>query len=234
MSASKQERVLVVCPHCGHSQPEPRAAVSTVCKNCRRNYEVKDAPGPAPKAVEVAFERKQITCFECGKKVEVPATAQSSMCKWCSGYIDLQDYRIANATSRNFKTKGALALEPTGYLFNTETIVGDAVIKGRFIGKLVAERTLTIYTTAEIKGSFVAGHLIVPAKNRFRWKEPILAGSAEIAGELAANLQCEGTIILKSTARMFGDMFARDLVVEDGAVIVGNAQIGNPTRFNRK
>src|ERR1700733_5759883 len=177
MSASKQEKVLVACPHCGHSQPEPRAAVSTVCQKCRRHYLVKEALSPAPKAVEVAFERKQITCFECGKKLEVPATAQSSMCKWCSSYIDLQDYRIASATSRNFKTKGTLALEVTGYLFNTETIAGDAVIKGRFLGKLVAERTLTIYTTAEIKGSIAAGHLIVPAKNRFRWKEPIIAGS---------------------------------------------------------
>jgi cytoskeletal protein CcmA (bactofilin family)/DNA-directed RNA polymerase subunit RPC12/RpoP len=228
MPVSKQDKVLVACPHCGHSQLEPRAAVSTVCKECHRHYEVREALSPAPKAVEVAIERKQITCFECGKKLEVPATAQSSMCKWCSSYIDLQDYRIANATSRNFKTKGTLALDPTGYLFNTETIVGDAVIKGRFLGKLFAERTLTIYTTAEIKGSIASGHLIVPAKNRFRWKEPIIARSAEIAGELAGNLQCEGTIIIKSTARMFGDLHARDLVVEDGAVVVGNARIGNP------
>jgi cytoskeletal protein CcmA (bactofilin family) len=228
MPASKQEKVLVACPHCGHSQSEPRAVVSTVCKKCRRNYQVKEARSPASKAVEVAFERKRITCFECGQKLEVPATAQSSMCKWCSGYVDLRDYRIGNATSRNFKTKGALTLEATGYLFNTETTAGDAVIKGRFLGKLVAERTLTIYTSAEIKGSFAAGHFIIPAENRFRWKEPIVAGSAEIAGELAADLQCEGTITIKSTARMFGDMLARDLVVEGGAVVVGNARIGNP------
>ena len=217
---------MVACPHCGHSQPEPRAAFSTVCKKCRRNYQVKEALHPARKPVEVALERKQITCFECGQKLEVPATAQSSMCKWCSSHIDLQDYRITTAVSRNFKTKGAFALEATGYVFNTEVLVGDAVIKGRFLGKLVAERSLAIYSTAEIKGSFTSGRLIIPAANRFRWKEPIKVGSAEIAGELAANLQAEGTITLKSTARMFGDIQARNLVVEEGAVVVGVARIG--------
>jgi len=226
MAPSKPDKVLVACPHCGHSQPEPRAAVSTFCKNCRRHYDINEALNPPPKAVEASFARKRITCFECGREVEVPVTARSSMCKWCSSYIDLEDYRIANAASRNFKTKGTITLEATGYLFNTHTIAGDAVIKGRFIGELAAERSLAIYTSAHIKGHFATGRFIIPAANRFRWNEPIKAGSAEIAGELAANLQCEGTIILKSTARMFGDLRARDLVVEDGAVIVGHAQIG--------
>ena len=104
--------------------------------------------------------------------------------------------------------------------------MGDAVIKGRFLGKLTAERSLTIHTGAEIKGSFTAGRLIIPAANHFRWQEPIKVGSAEIAGELAADLRAEGTIILKATARMFGDIEAKDLVVEDGAVVVGHARIG--------
>jgi cytoskeletal protein CcmA (bactofilin family) len=105
--------------------------------------------------------------------------------------------------------------------------VGDAVIKGRFLGKLIAERSLAIYSTAEIKGTFKAARLIIPVANRFRWNETIKVGSAEIAGELAADLQVEGTIILKSTARLFGDMQAKDLVVEDGAVVVGGVRIGS-------
>ncbi len=228
MPASQQGKVLVACPHCGHSQEEPRAAFSTICKKCRRNFRVQEVLNHAPKAPEPAVERKAITCFECGRELEVPVSAQSSMCKWCSRHIDLQDYRITSAVSRNFKTKGAFALETTGYLFNTETVVGDAVIKGRFLGKLVAERSLAIYSTAEIKGNFTAGRLIIPAGNCFRWKEFIKVGSAEIAGELAANVQAGATITLKSTARMFGDMRARNLVVEEGAVVVGAARIGRP------
>ena len=231
MPASKQQdKVKVECPHCGHSQAEPRSGFSTICKKCGRNFRLQEAlkPAlkPARKAAGPAPERRHIRCFECGAELEAPVTAQSTMCKRCSRYIDLNDYRIANAVSKNFKTKGLFTLEPTGYVFNTEAVVGDAVIKGRFLGKLIAERSLAIYTTAEIKGSFTAGRLIIPAANQFRWREPIKVGSAEIAGELAADLLAKGTITLRATGRLFGDLEGGGLVVEEGAVVVGHARIG--------
>jgi len=226
MPASKQDNVLVACPHCGHEQPEPRAAFSTVCKKCRRHFHVQETPKPARKTVERAPERRRITCFDCGADLEVALSAESTMCKRCSSYVDLKDYHITNAVSKNFKTKGAFVLETKGYVFNTEAIVGDAVIKGRFLGKLVAERSLTIYSTAEFKGSFKTARLIIPAQNHFRWNEPINLSSAEIAGELAANLHARGTIVLKSTARLFGDVAAGGMVVHEGAVVVGQWRIG--------
>ena len=223
----------VACPHCGHSQKEPRTAISTNCRKCGGHFLLEEVLKPARKAPKSAPvrkttlpERRRISCFECGEELEVALTAQSTMCKRCSQYIDLKDYHIANAVSKNFKTKGSFALEPTGYVFNTEAIVGDAVIKGRFLGKLITEGSLTLYTTAEIKGSFKTARLIIPAANHFRWKEQIKAGSAEIAGELTANLRAEGTIVVRGTGRLFGDVEAGGLVVEDGAVVVGRMKIG--------
>ncbi|MEK7707600.1 MAG: polymer-forming cytoskeletal protein [Verrucomicrobiota bacterium] len=228
MPASAPDKVLVACPHCGHHQAEPRTAFSTVCKKCRRHFHVQEVLNPAPKAVERAPERRRVSCFDCGAELEVVVSAESTMCKRCGRYVDLKDYHIANAVSKNFKTKGAFVVEPKGYVFNTEAVVGDAVIKGRFLGKLIAEGSLTLYSTAEFKGSFKAGRLMIPAENHFRWKEPIRVGSAEIAGELVANLDAERTIVLKSTARMFGDLRAENLVIEDGAIVVGNMRIGLP------
>ena len=113
------------------------------------------------------------------------------MCKRCSRYVDLKDYRINSAVSKNFKTKGSFIIEPKGYVFNTEAIVREAVIKGRFLGKLTVDQ-LTIYSTAEI------------------------------AGELVNDLHVDGTAVVKATARLFGTLEARNLVVEDGAVVVGS------------
>ena len=233
MPAKKQDKVLLTCPHCGHQQAESREAFSTICKKCRQHLRVQDILNPPKKAAERGPRRKRITCFECGTELEIPASAESTMCKRCSQYVDLHDYRITSAAAKNFKTKGTLVVELKGYVFNTESIVGDAVIKGKFHGKLVAHGSLTIYSTADIKGSLVAAHLIIPADNYFRWPDPIKVGSAEIAGELAANLRAEETIMLKSTARFFGNVDARDLVIEDGAVVVGKMQIG-PRRANQQ
>lgn len=226
MPAKPQDKVLVTCPHCGHQQPEPPSAISSVCKKCGQHLRVQEILHPAPKAAEKGPERKHITCFECGADLEVPVSAESTMCKRCSRYVDMKNYVINSAVSKNFKTKGSFVIDPKGYVFNTEATVSDAVIKGRFLGKLFAQNSLTVYSTAEIKGSFKTPHLIIPATNNFRWPEPIQIKSAEIAGELAANLVVEETVVLKSTARLFGDLKAKNLVMEDGAILVGHLQIG--------
>jgi cytoskeletal protein CcmA (bactofilin family) len=167
-----------------------------------------------------------VTCFECGAELEVPTTAESTMCKRCSRYVDLKDYHIISAISKNFKTRGAFVIEPKGYVFNSETFAGDAVVKGRFLGKLYAERSLTIHSGADIKGTITAGRLVIPPENHFRWKDLLKVGSADIAGELVANLNAKGTILLKATARLFGNLEAGGLLVEEGAVVVGDLRIG--------
>ncbi|MGB7768944.1 MAG: polymer-forming cytoskeletal protein [Verrucomicrobiia bacterium] len=229
MPAKKQDKVLLTCPHCGHQQAEPRAAFSTICKQCGQHLRVQEILHPPRKAAAPAPDQKNITCFECGAELVIPASAESTMCKRCSQYVDLHDYHITSALAKNFKTKGAFTVELKGYVFNTESIVGDAVIKGKFHGKLVAKGSLTIYSTADLKGSLTAAHLIIPAENHFRWPDPIKVGSAEIAGELAASLHAQGTVVLQATARLFGNVDANDLVVEDGAVVVGKMQIGPRT-----
>ena len=227
MPETKQDKVLVACPHCGHQQPEPRGAFSTNCKKCGRHFRVQDVLHPVARVPERALDLRRITCFECGAELDVPASAESTMCKRCSRYVDLHDYQIAAGISKNFKTKGRFVVEPKGYVFNTETLAGDVIIKGKFHGKLIAERSLTIYSTAEIKAGLTVAHLIIPAENHFRWPECLNVGSAEIAGELAASLHAIGTVTLKSTARFFGNVDAGHLAVEAGAVIVGKMNIGS-------
>jgi cytoskeletal protein CcmA (bactofilin family) len=226
MPAGAHNEVQVVCTRCGHPQPVPPTAFSAVCKKCGQYLRVQELLHPRPKPAAPALAQKRVTCFECGAELEVAASAESTMCKRCSSYVDMHDYRINSAVSRNFKTKGAFVVEPKGYVFNTDALVGDAVLKGRFLGKLSAERSLTIYSTAEIKGSFKTSRLIIPAANHFRWPEPVKTGSAEIAGELVADLEVVGAFVLRSGARFFGNAQASDLIVEDGAVVVGNLRIG--------
>ena len=210
MPAKKQDKVLLTCPHCGHQQTESRDGLFHHLQEMRTTpARPGNSASAAARRRHAAPKQKHITCFECGAELVIPASAESTMCKRCSQYVDLHDYRITTAIAKNFKTKGAFIVELKGYVFNTESIVGDAVIRGKFHGKLAALGSLTIYSTADIKGSLTAAHLIIPAENHFRWPDPIKVGSAEIAGELAANLRAQDTVTLKSTARFFGNVDAK-------------------------
>jgi cytoskeletal protein CcmA (bactofilin family) len=211
-------------------QQEPRAAISTNCRECGQYYQVQDALRPRKQTREAKPEQKQITCFDCGAELQVALGAESTMCKRCSSYVDLHDYRITSTVSKNFRTKGAFVVEAKGYVMNTEALVGDAVIKGRLLGKLDARHSLTLFTGAEIKGSFTTARLIIPASEHFAWAAPIRVGSAEISGELVADLRADDTIYLRSTARLFGNVRARAMVVEPGAVVVGTLRIGSATK----
>ena len=216
----------MACPKCGHIQPEPRTAYSTICKSCREHFRVQEALRPAARPVHQTIEQRRIRCFQCGTELEVSKAAASTMCKRCSSHVDLADYQISQTFSKSFRTHGRLVLEEKGYLLNTESLVGTALLKGRLIGRLTTEGALEIHSTATIKGTLLPGQLVIPAGHHFRWLHPLNVRDAEIAGELAADLVGTGTIVLKSTARMFGSVAAANLVVESGAVFVGAARIG--------
>jgi cytoskeletal protein CcmA (bactofilin family) len=235
----KQDKVLVACPKCGHAQSEPAAAYSSVCKKCRQYFRLEDvlrgaADKPRPgngsstKAAPASrpHEVRHVTCFQCGTELEVSPSAQSTMCKRCSSHLDLRDYQISSAVSKNFRTHGRFVIEEGGYVFNTETFAADVVIKGRFLGKLNAYHSLEIHRNAEIKGTFQTGKLVIPAGSVFRWPETITPDGADISGELIASVKSSGKVVLRSTARLFGNLEARELVVESGAVVVGTVKVG--------
>lgn len=219
------EKVSVTCPHCGQAQLEPRDGYSTVCKKCRQHFRIDGKPTAKVIPDKKRFATRQVACFQCGTPLEVALEAESTMCKRCSSHVDLRDYEINQAVSKNFRTYGTFVVGEKGYVFNTEVEVGDAVLKGRFLGKLHAHRTLTLHPSAEFKGTFKAGLLIIPAGTHLHWKTALTVENLEVAGELVTNVKIPGAVRLKSTGRLFGDVEATDLVVEAGAVLVGNVKI---------
>jgi len=223
----KPDKVSVTCPHCGQVQLEPRDGYSTVCRKCRQHFRIEDALRPKAAAEQKHHDTQQVTCFQCGTMLAVAAGAESTMCKRCSAHIDLRDYTINQAVSKNFRTHGSFTIGEKGYVFNTEAEVGDAVIKGKFLGKLNAHRTFTLYAPTEFKGSFKAGLFILPAGIKFLWAKPLEVHSVDIAGELVANVHVPGTVLLRATAHLFGDIEAANLIMEPGAVLVGQVKIGS-------
>ena len=226
----KAEKITVPCPKCGHAQKEPASAYSSVCKKCGQHFRIQEGlearasqiPKPGPATTK---ETRRVTCFKCGTDLDVPVTAQSTMCKRCSSHVDLKDYEIRNTVSKNFKTKGRFSLEQGGCLLNTDSIAGEFILRGKVLGKIVAE-SLEVYDSGEIKGHFQASKLIIPAGNHFRWAETIFLRSALIEGELVGNLVAEGSVSIRGSARVFGNITAGAIAMESGAVVVGQMRIG--------
>jgi cytoskeletal protein CcmA (bactofilin family) len=170
--------------------------------------------------------QQTVICFDCGTVLAVAVGAQSTMCKKCSAHLDLCDYDIHTTVYRRFRTKGRLSITEKGCLHGTDVVVGNAILKGKFVGKLQVEGALSLYSSAEVKGEFSADKLVIPAGEHVRWPFPLEVRAAEILGELTADIRAATSVVLRQSARLFGNIHALHLVVEKGAVFVGSAFTG--------
>jgi cytoskeletal protein CcmA (bactofilin family) len=227
MPPSKLDRIPVTCPRCGHCQLEPRTAYSSICRACHQHFRLDQVQRLSALPAKPQLELRRVRCFQCGADLAVPVAAASTICKRCRCHVDLADYRVTQTVSKKFRTHGRLVIEEKGHIFDSDALVGEAVVKGRFIGKLYAEGLLEIHSSANIKGTLAAGRLVIPVGHHFRWPGALPVEAADISGELVSSLQASGTVQLRATSRFFGEVQAGNLVVECGAVLVGAARIGD-------
>jgi cytoskeletal protein CcmA (bactofilin family) len=209
----------VSCPTCGGNHEGSAECLFALDERFGDRWRAGLVSGWQPRQESVA-------CFDCGTHLNVAVGAQSTMCKKCSSYIDLCDYNVEATVYKRFRTAGCLTVAERAAVHDTDALVGDAILKGRFIGKLKVQGSLTLYSTAQIKGKFKADKLVIPAGELIRWPGTLEVGSADVSGEVVGDLRAAASIVLRPTARLFGNIRALHLVVERGAVFVGSPFTG--------
>jgi len=83
---------------------------------------------------------------------------------------------------------------------------GNIIVKGSVAGSVHTSRHLSVETGARIMAN-------------------VRAGSAKVAGEVKGNVKVKDSLELTSTARVVGDIEAKILVVEAGALILGKVSM---------
>jgi cytoskeletal protein CcmA (bactofilin family) len=214
------------CPHCGAGQDVPRDAISGTCTACYRHLRIEELLNPKPR-VERAVAVRNVQCLECRTAIAVAPEAVSCWCPKCSKHLDLSDRTIAGTVCREVSTLGTLTLEKSGCLVNCRAVVGAARLAGRFEGSLWVEGALEIAGTARVKGTLRhVGTLKILAGAAFAWPEPVTVSSADIGGDVSGSLTAAGVVRLRPGGRFRGDLRAGGLVVDEGAVLVGNVRTG--------
>jgi len=84
------------------------------------------------------------------------------------------------------------------------------IINGRFEGNLQSKGTLCIGNTGEVKAEIQVGSII-------------------IEGKVWGNINADDKIELRSSAQLHGDITARRLVINEGALFIGKSDV-NPNR----
>lgn len=97
-----------------------------------------------------------------------------------------------------------------------DTIIGKGTV---FQGTINANGTVRI--EGEYKGEIRAkGDVIIG--NDGRVEATVEARNVVVAGHLHGNIQAQGKVDLASTAKLYGDMRVKNLLIEEGAIFKGN------------
>ena len=91
-----------------------------------------------------------------------------------------------------------------------------------FVGDMACDSDLSVAGIAtgecRIKGAFLL-------TEGARWTGPVTAVDAVIGGELKGNLNLEGKLEIRRSARIEGNIRARTIAVARGAVVIGDMAI---------
>jgi cytoskeletal protein CcmA (bactofilin family) len=90
------------------------------------------------------------------------------------------------------------------------TFRGTVMLNGRFKGEISSEDTLIIGERGVVQAD-------------------VRAGRVQVSGEVTGNLRATERIDLKRTARVYGDVEAPVVVVEEGVVFEGHCRMAQPS-----
>lgn len=112
--------------------------------------------------------------------------------------------------------------EPVNYEKMDALIGKDTVFQGNI------QATGTIRIDGEIKGEIkVKGDLVIGDQGKV--EATVEARNVLVGGYLKGNIYASGRVDLAPTAKLFGDMRVKNLVIEEGALFKGNCQMETAT-----
>jgi len=134
-----------------HQQPEPRGAFLTFVESGAKHFRVQELSIRAAGAPNARWSGVRVTVSSAVPELDFPS-AESTMCKRAAVmWTKNATITASPPQSPEFQDQGRVHHRAESCVFNSETIAGDVRSGESSMENLTAERSLTIYSAAEIQ-----------------------------------------------------------------------------------
>jgi cytoskeletal protein CcmA (bactofilin family) len=116
---------------------------------------------------------------------------------------------------------------PTAGAQSSDLLLGPGA---EFDGKLTFRGTLRI--DAKFTGSIVTDDVLIVGEHA-RMNAELSCGSVVIHGEVNGNVKATGSVELRHTAKLRGDVTSPSLVIERGALLQGTVKLGDKDKSSK-
>lgn len=171
----------------------------------------------------------QIECYACGYTYNVRGTLTSIICPKCKVSLDVKDYIINSEKIKDIATVGVVEINTAGIIKDSSIKANKIVLKGKFINSTIfANVSVEIFGGAEFDiDKIETNNLIIGEGNSIlSLKDDLTHKNIEIRGKMKANIVSSGTVTIVSTGFFIGSIKAKTLIVEDGACLLADLEIG--------
>jgi cytoskeletal protein CcmA (bactofilin family)/Zn finger protein HypA/HybF involved in hydrogenase expression len=206
----QRHRIEVACPECGHQQIEPALVVSTQCRSCRANFQVKDGKGVVRTrpVTRLAKPRKDSDPYP----VMEPAKSQPLM---RTGPVEPPQRSFLMRLIHPTKPRREVICFGCGHTYTTIAEAQSSQcpkcsgyvslqnydITEHWNRRIETRGNVVIQKTGAVSGVTLRCHHLT------------------VMGELAGSVECSGDLIIRSHGKIIGTVQCRNLRVEKGAKV---------------
>lgn len=206
----QRHRIEVTCPECGHVQAEPALVVSTQCRSCRANFQVREGKGVVRNhpVTRLAKPRK-----DSDPEPEPPPVKAKTMPMLRRGPVEPPPRSFLMRLFHPTKPPRQIRCFTCAYSYTTvaEAQSSQCPKCSGYISLIDYEITepwnRRIQTCGDVviqKSGSVAG-------------VTLQCHNLTVLGELAGSVECSGDLIIRSHGKIIGKVTCRNLRIEKGA-----------------
>ncbi len=204
----QRHRIEVACPECGHSQAEPALVVSTQCRSCRANFQVREGKGvvrtrpvtrlaPPRKDSDpepAAPPAKPSVKLRLGPTGPPPRSFLMRLIHPVRPPKDVACFGCGHAFTAIAEAQSSQCPKCGSYVS-----LLDYEITENWNRRIQTRGNVTIAKTGAVSGATVRCHHLT------------------VLGELAGSVECSGDLVIRSHGKIIGTVNCRNLRVEKGA-----------------
>ena len=203
----QRHRIEVACPECGHQQIEPALVVSTQCRACRANFQVKDGKGVVRTrpVTRLAKPRKDSDPYpvepvktqpllRTGPSEPPPRSFLMRLLRPAKPRREVACFNCGHTFTTIAEAQSSQCPKCSGYIS-----LLDYDITEHWNRRIQTRGDVVIQKTGSVSGVTLRCHHLT------------------VLGELAGSVECSGDLTIRSNGKITGTMQCRHLRVEKGA-----------------
>jgi len=185
-----------------------------------------DSPGSRIKRT-VMPTRQEIVCLECAHIFELSGRSDNTVCPKCRERLPIVDLTISDEWDDELYTAGTVTIEAGGNVIDGKITANNIILQGKISGgELRASRCITLECADEIDASLLNSlDLKIGAEQKQKLNGVCTHRNVDLAGELEAELELSGSLIIRESGCFKGSYTGPGLAVEEGGGLLADVYV---------